>query len=207
MTIKIINIMKKSILSIITLLTIVFGITNLTNAAPLNSNYVTTLSNISAINKIEVRGNVELYISNATTDQVKVYNKFYSESAVVQTKNGILNIASYSTEKLVVWVSANQLTSVSVYDNSDVKSFGQLSNIDFNVELHDNATAKLNLDVFSASVSVYDRARADLSGSANEFSLSHNFAATVNNGNFKAAHFNEKKINFPTAADEDMVGI
>lgn len=207
MTIKIINIMKKTILSIITLLTIVFGITNLTYAAPVNSNYVTTLSNISAINKIEVRGNVELYISNATTDQVKVYNKFYSESAVVQTKNGVLNIASYSTEKLVVWVSANQLGSVSVYDNSEVKSFGQISNIEFNVDLHDNATAKLNLDVFSASVSVNDRAKADLSGSANEFSLSHNFASSVNKGNFKANHFTENKINFPTAADEDMVGI
>jgi hypothetical protein len=207
LTIKIINIMKKTILSIITLVTIVLGISNLSYAAPVNSNYVTTLTNISAINKIEVRGNVELYISDATTDQVKVYNKYYSESAVVQTKNGVLNIASYSTEKLVVWVSANELSSVSVYDNSEVKSFGQISRIEFNVDLHDSASAKLNLDVFTANVLVNDRAKADLSGSASQFSLSHNFAASVNNNNFKADHFTETKINFPTAADEDMVGI
>jgi len=199
--------MKKTILSIITLVTIVLGISNLTCAAPVNSNYVTTLTNVSAINKIEVRGNVELYISDATTDQIKVYNKYYSESALVQTRNGILNIASYGSEKLVVWVSASALTSVSVYDNSEVKSFGQISNIEFNVELHDNATAKLNLDVFSANVLVNDRAKVDLTGYASQFNLSHNVAASVNNYNFKADHFTDNKINFPTAADEDMVGI
>jgi len=199
--------MKSRILSVITSIVLVFGITNLTKAAPVNSDYVTTLTNISAINKIEVHGNVELYISDATTDQVKVYNKYYSESALVQTKNGVLNIASYSTEKLVVWVSANSLTSVSAYDNSQIRSFGQISKIEFNVDLHDNASAKLNLDVFSANVLVNDHAKADLSGSAIQFSLSHNFAASVNNYNFKADHFTENKINFPTAKEDDMVGI
>jgi len=198
--------MKLRILSVITSIVLVFGITNLTKAATVNSNYVTTLTNISAINKIEVRGNVELYISDATSDQVKVYNKYYSESAVVQTKNGVLNIASYGAEKLVVWVSANDLRSVSAYDNSDIKSFGQFSNIEFNVDLHDNATAKLNIDAFSANVSVSDHATANLSGKASKFTLNHTFATNVNNADFKADHFTENKINFP-AGTEDEAGI
>ena len=199
--------MKLRILSVITSIVLVFGITNLTKAATVNSNYVTTLTNISAINKIEVRGNVELYISDATNDQVKVYNKYYSESAVVQTKNGVLNIASYGAEKLVVWVSANDLRSVSAYDNSDIKSFGQFSNIEFNVDLHDNATAKLNIDAFSANVSVSDHATASLSGKANKFTLNHTFAASVNNYDLKADHFTENKINFPAATSENEAGI
>jgi len=199
--------MKKIILSIITLTLVVFGTTNFTYATPVNNAAVTTLTNISGINKIEVRGNVQLFISDASSDQVKVYNKYYSESALVQTKNGVLNIASYSAEKLVVWVSANDLRSVSAYDNSEIRSFGNISKIEFNVDLHDNASAKLNLDAFSANVTVNDHAKADLSGTANEYSLSHNYAASVNGLDFKAAHFTEKKINFPVEISEDMVGI
>jgi hypothetical protein len=199
--------MKKIILSIITVIITVIGLTNLTYAAPVNNAATTTLTDINSINKIEVRGNVTLYISDANTDVVKVYNKYYSESALVQTKNGVLNIASYGAEKLVVWVSANDLRSVSAYDNAEIKSFGNISKIEFNVDLHDNASASLNLDTFNANVSVSDHAKADLSGSATQFNLSRNYAASVNNFNFSAVHFTEKKINFPAETAEDMVGI
>jgi hypothetical protein len=199
--------MKKVILSIITLVVVVFGITNLSYAAQLNNAAVTTLTDISAINKIEVHGNVALYISDASTDQVKVYNQYYSESALVQNKNGVLRITSYTPEKLVVWVSANDLRSVSAYDNSEVRSFGQLSKVEFNVELHDNSSAKLNLDAFTAKVTVSDFAKVDLTGSANELNLNRNFATTVISNNFKSEHVTDNKINFPTELNQDMVGI
>src|SRR5258707_625687 len=115
---------------------------------------VTVLTDISVVNKIEVHGNVELFISDGTTDQVKVYNKYYSESALVQSKNGVLRISSYTPEKLVVWVTANDLRSISAYDNAEVKSFGNMSKIEFDVDLHDNASAKLNLEAYSANVTV-----------------------------------------------------
>jgi hypothetical protein len=199
--------MKKIILSIFALATVVIGTTNLSNAAPVNTAFVTTLTDISAINNIEVHGNVTLYISDASSDQVKVYNKYYSETALVQSKNGTLRISSYTTEKLIVWVSSNDLRSVSAYDNAEVKSFGNLSKIEFNVDLHDNASAKLNLDAFSANVTVSDHAKADLSGSATQLVLSHNYAASVNAFNFRATHFTENKINFPAVTKDDMVGI
>jgi len=196
--------MKKLFLSIITVSALALGAVNFTYAAPVNSSAETTLTNVSNISKIEVRGNVTLYISDASVDQIKVYNKYYSESAVVQNKNGVLNIASYGREKLVVWVSANDLRSVSAYDNAEVKSFGNLLKIEFNVDLHDNTSAKLNLDTYSVAISVSDFAKADLTGSANEFSLSREFAASVNNHNFKAEHFADNKVNFPA---DDMAGI
>jgi hypothetical protein len=198
------NKMKKIILSILTLTVVVFGAANLNKATAEDRAVVTTLTNISNINKIEVYGNVELYISDASSDQVKVYNKYYSESALVQSINGTLRISSYSPEKLVVWVSANDLRSVSAYDNSQVRTFGELSKIDFSVDLHDNAYAKLNLDTFSANVTVADRATADLNGKADEMTLRHNFGTTVNNFGFKAARLTDNKVDFPA---DDLAGI
>src|SRR5258708_4173697 len=156
--------MKTKILSIITLIVIVFGISNLTYAAASNNVVVTTLTDISAINKIEVHGNVELFISDGPADQVKVYDQYYGESALVQSHNGVLRISSYKNEKLVVWVTAADLRSVSAFDNSEVKSFGNISKIEFNVDLHNNASAKLSLDAFSVNVTLNDHAKADLKG-------------------------------------------
>src|ERR1700709_1713185 len=131
--------MKTQIITIATVAVLALGFTKLTYAAPVNNQAYTVLTDISTINKIEVYGNVELYVSDATTDQVKVYNQYYSESALVQSKNGVLRISSYKNEKLVVWVSAKDLRTISAYDNAEVKSFGSLSKIELNVDLHNNA--------------------------------------------------------------------
>jgi hypothetical protein len=200
--------MKTKIFSIITMFVVVFGITKSTSAAPANNTTVTILTDISTINKIEVHGNVELFISDGSADQVKVYNKYYSESALVQSKNGVLRISSYTPEKLVVWVTANDLRSVAAYDNAEVRSFGDISKIEFNVDLHNNASAKLNFDAYSANVTVSDQAKADLSGTANEFRLSRNVTSNVNKSNFSAVSFTEKKINIPAEIkDDDVTGI
>jgi hypothetical protein len=197
--------MKTQIITIVT--AVVLGLTavNTTYAATAkndNNGAYTVLTDISAINKIEVHGNVELYVSDASADQVKVYNQYYSESALVQSKNGVLRITSYKNEKLVVWVSANDLRSISAYDNSTVKSFGNISKIEFNVDLHDNASAKLNLDTFSANVTVTDHAKADLKGSATELNLNHNISSSINSSNFAITHLFENKMTAPVKEDE-----
>ncbi len=180
--------MKTTILTIFTALVLSAGIAKTTNAAPAKNENVTVLTGISAINKIEVYGNVELYISDGNKDQVKVYNKYYSESALVQSTNGVLRISSYKAERLVVWVTAYDLRSVSAYGNAEVKSFGDISKIEFNVDLHNNASAKLNLDAYSASVTVNDQARANLSGTVTEVDLKYSNAQNVDYSNLVAEH-------------------
>jgi len=181
--------MKTLIISLFTALVLSTGIAATTYAATTkDSGTVTVLSDISAINKIEVRGNVELYISDGQADQVKVYNKYYSESALVQSRNGVLSIASYKAEKLVVWVKAADLRSISAFDNAEVKSFGDLSKIEFEVDLHNSASATLSLDAYSASVTVADQAKASLSGRADEYSLKYDHAENVNEKDFDAVH-------------------
>jgi len=179
--------MKTQIITLFTALVLSTGIAATTYAAPVkNDKDVTILTDVSAISKIEVRGNVELYISDGDADQVKVYNKYYAESALVKSRNGVLSIASYKAEKLVVWVTAADLRSVSAYDNADVKSFGNFSGIEFAVDLHNNATAKLSLDSFSTSVTVTDQAHATLSGRVNQLDLQYNHAENVTSTNLEA---------------------
>ncbi|MDP9080505.1 MAG: DUF2807 domain-containing protein [Bacteroidota bacterium] len=200
--------MKTKIFSAITMMIVILGLTKTTSAATINDdNNYTVLNNTTAINKIEVHGNVELYVSDASSDQVKVYNKYYSESALVQNNNGVLRITSYKAEKLVVWVSANDLRSISAYDNAEVKSFGKMSKIEFNVDLHDNAEARLNMDAFNADVTVKDNARADLNGSANQLNLNRDIESNVKRNNFTAVHYNENKMPFSAEISNDVIGM
>ena len=180
--------MKTQIATIFAALVLSTGIAKTTYAAaPAKNATYTVLTDVSAISKIEVHGNVQLYISDGATDQVKVYNKYYGESALVQSKNGVLRIASYKAEKLVVWVTAADLRSVSAFDNAEVQSFGDVSKIEFNVDLHDSASAKLNLDAYSANVTVTDQAKANLSGTVTKYGFNYSHTENINAANFEAA--------------------
>ncbi|MDB5122148.1 MAG: hypothetical protein JWP94_277 [Mucilaginibacter sp.] len=199
--------MKTQIITIFTALLLCSGIAATTQAAPVKNETVTVLTDISAINKIEIYGNVQLYVSDGSKDQVKVYNKYYSESALVQSKDGVLRITSYKTEKLVVWVTAADLRSIAAYDNAEVKSFGSLSKIELEVSLHNNATAKLSLDAFSASVIVSDQAKADLSGTVEQYDLKYSHPENVNQTNLVAKHAAKTTIQPVTANKVDIDSI
>ena len=199
--------MKTKILSVITMFVVVLGLTKSTYANTSSNDAFTVLNDISAISKIEVHGNVELYISDATSDQVKVYNKYYAESALVQSKNGVLRISSYKTDKLVVWVSAKDLRSVSVFDNSTVRSFGKLSKIEFNVDLHDNAVANLDLEAFNITLAVKDSAKVDLKGFAEELNMDRNIASNVKTNDFAVAHLIENKTVFTADLGNKVIGM
>jgi hypothetical protein len=199
--------MKTQIITIFTALLLSSGVAATTQAAPVKNETVTVLTDVSAINKIEIYGNVQLYISDGSKDQVKVYNKYYSESALVQSKDGVLRITSYKTEKLVVWVTAADLRSIAAYDDAEVKSFGSLSKIELEVSLHNNATAKLSLDAFSASVIVSDQAKADLSGTVEQYDLKYSHPENVNQTNLVAKHAAKTTIQPVTANKVDIDSI
>ena len=101
-------------------------------------------------------------------------------------------------------MSANDLRAISAYDNAEVKSFGNISKIEFAVDLHDNAAAKLDLNAFAASLTVKDNARADLTGSADQLNLYRDIESNVKSNNFSAGHYLENKI---TVAGNDLAGL
>lgn len=187
--------MKKSILTLAIAIITVLGMSQSAFAGNKDRDAVTVLTEISSINKIEVHGNVELYLSDGATDQVKVYTKYYSENALVQNQNGVLKISSYKAEKLVVWVTVSSLFNLSVYDNAQVKSFGKLSALELNVNLYNNASVQLNLDAYAVNVKVNDRAKADLEGTASETNLAYDYSAFLNISNLNSEHMVKRAVN------------
>jgi hypothetical protein len=202
--------MKTRIFSFIAIAAVVLGISNTTfagtkkDSAGGKNEVGTVVREVSKINKIEVRGNVELFVTDADSDQVKVYNRYYAESALVQSHNGVLRISSYAAEKLVVWVKSSQLTSIAAYDNAEVKSFGKISPIEMNVTLHDNAYAKLDIEGYSVNITLNNRAKADLTGNVTECNLKYNRSATVNSTYFTAEHIT-RTISDSKKAEEMVV--
>jgi hypothetical protein len=185
--------MKTTILTIAIALSTAFGISQSASAATGSKEEVSTLlTDVSKINKIELHGNVELYLSDGTADQVKVYNSYYAESALVQDENGTLRISSYTAKKLVIWVTATDLRSLAVYDNAEVKSFGKFSAIDVDVKLYNNASVQLDMDTYAATRTVNGRAKADLSGNVNEAYLQYDQSSTLNTTDFTANHLVKK---------------
>lgn len=175
--------MKTTIITIATIVSLALGTTKAATVNVADDSAATVLTDVNNISKIEVRGNVELYVSDGSSDQVKVYNRYYAESALVQNQKGVLRIASYNAKKLVVWVKAADLRSIEVYDNATVKSFGTLAPISLDVKLHNAASAKLDLASYSANISVDDNAKADLSGNVSEYELNYAQATSVNYAN------------------------
>ena len=200
--------MKTKILHMFLMFVIILGITSSSYATTLNNADYTILNNIKAINKIEIRGNVELFISDNPTEQVKVYNKYYSESALVQSSNGVLRITSYNTEKLIVWVTSENLRSISAYDNAEVNSFGDVSKIEFILDLHNNASAKLNFNSYSANITLRDHSKIELSGNVDEFSINSSAGAIIVKPNFTAIHYMDSKmIKLSEARKDDLAGL
>jgi hypothetical protein len=115
-----------------------------------------------------------------------------------------LRISSFADQKLVVWVTAAQLTAISVYDNAEVKSFGKLSPIEMSITLHDNAYAKLDLDGYSADITLNNRAKADLTGNIKECNLKCDQSATVNSTNFAAEHVTKTVDGYSNSANQDI---
>jgi len=199
--------MKTSILTLAIALSVLSGLSQSASAATAGKEAVTILNQVGPINKIEVHGNVELYISYGPADQVTVYNNYYSESAMVQGQDGVLRIASYKSEKLVVWVSAINLQNLSVYDNSSVKSFGKLSVLDLDINLFNNASAQLNMDVYSVNVKMHDSAKADLSGSACNANLNCAYSSALNYALLDAEHLTKKTSSDYPVSDKSLVAI
>jgi Putative auto-transporter adhesin, head GIN domain len=198
--------MKTKMLSIALMFVVMSAITKSTYANTATT-AATVLNDIKSINKIELHGNVELFISDNAPEQVTVYNKYYAENALVQNSKGVLRISSYGAEKLIIWVTSDNLSAVSAYDNAEVKSFGDVSKIEFNIDLHDNATARLNFNTYSANVTLKGNAKIELSGNVIDFNLNHNAGSTVINADFSAERYTENNITRTLAKSKALAGL
>jgi hypothetical protein len=208
---QIIKKMKTGIITFITLITILLSV-NVTKAATKNidGNQTAVLVATNNINKIEASGNVEVYITNGDKDQVKVYDKYYDQNALVQDKDGVLRISSYTAEKLVVLVTVSDLHAITANDNASIKSYGsKLSVIDLSVVLNNNASAQLKLDALAANITLNNRSAANLSGNIFDYSLNYSQSSTLNKTDLTVVNSTEKNTTKTTArqADEKIASL
>jgi hypothetical protein len=202
--------MKTGIITFITLITILLSV-NVTKAATKNTDghQTAVLVATNNINKIEASGNVEVYITNGDKDQVKVYDKYYDQNALVQDKDGVLRISSYTAEKLVVLVTVSDLHAITANDNASIKSYGKLSVIDLSVVLNNNASAQLKLDALAANITLNNRSAANLSGNIFDYSLNYSQSSTLNKTDLTVVNSTEKNTTKTTArqADEKIASL
>jgi hypothetical protein len=189
--------MKTTILTLITLVTLSTSSLTFANTKTTDDTAV-VLTDVTRINKIEARGNVEVYITNGIKDEVKVFDNYYAQNALVQSNNGTLRISSYKKDKLVVLVTVTDLRAITASDNATIKSYKSLSALELDVKLNDNATAQLKLDANTANVTANDRAKADLSGTIENYNLTYSQSSTVNRTELVAANRTETLIAQPT---------
>jgi len=194
--------MKTRIITLITLLTVVLGVSVSSAATLKNDGGIQTPVVVATnnINKIEASGNVEVYITSGDKDQVKVYDRYYANNAFVQDKDGVLRIASYNTERLVILVTVTDLRAITANDNAIVKSHGKLSLIDFNLVLNNRASAQLNIYAVAAKVTLNQRATADISGSVMDYESAYSQSSTLNKTNLTAINAVEKNTTKAAAA-------
>jgi len=184
--------MKTKFLNLIKLVTLTIATTSATFANTKTNNNVTVLENAKPITSIEAHGNVEIYITNGDKDGVKVFDEYYNQNALIQNENGVLRVSSYKAEKLVIEITVTDLRAISASDNVIVKSFGRFSSLDLAVELNNNAIAELNMDAFAAKFTINDRAKADISGTIEDYQLNYSRSSTVNRTYLAAANRIEK---------------
>jgi hypothetical protein len=137
-------------------------------SSDVKSNNFTVLSQVKNITKLEVKGNVDVILVQASTESVKVNDSYYSKNALVQEKEGVLRISSFEKERLTVTVYVRNLASIEAADNATVKTFGKISFLSLDVILKDKATANIDATTINLYTSIKDNASLVLSGATTE---------------------------------------
>ena len=163
--------MKNAIKNIITAslaAAVVLGSSIAAKAAD-GENNTAIISSVKKINKIAVSGNVEVILIQDIADQVKVYNDYYANNALIQEKDGLLRISSYNRDKLIVEIHVKNLSAIELEDKSTVKTYGSFYLLGLDIALRDQAKADMKINTTQLTVNVGDEAQLSLAGTAEEF--------------------------------------
>lgn len=125
---------------------------------------ITEFKDVKHINKIVVMGNVEVFITQGTEENLKVYDNYYSKNALVQWEAGELRISSFENKKLSVSITVNNLSSIEASGDAIVRTMDEISAIDLNIQLKDNATAQIEAKAVNISSSLAGGSKLELSG-------------------------------------------
>ena len=173
--------MKSSIskmLALIVLAFVVIFISSSRKAKAADKNLsVTEFKDVKHINKLVLMGNVDVYLTHGVEENLKVYDNYYTKNALVQWENGELRITSFDKERLTVTITVSNLSAIEASGNVNVRSMNELSTIDLDIRLKNNATAKIDAQAVNISSSLQDQSKLVLSGESENQHLALNGAA------------------------------
>ena len=184
------------VLGVVTISTSAFATDNVKEAAKgtNSTKSVTVLNTVKNINKIVASGNVEVFVVQAPTESVKVYDTYYAKNALVQQKDGVLRISSFEAAPLTVTVYVRNISAIEANDNATVKTYGKVNFLSLDVVLKDKAKADINANTVSLYTSVKDQASLNLGGATETHYALMGTAAKMTTGNFVAGTSDVKSI-------------
>lgn len=173
--------MKSSISKMLALIVLAFVVIFISSsrkakAADKNS-FVTEFKDVKHINKLVVMGNVDVYLTQGIKENLKVYDNYYTKNALVQWENGELRITSFDKQKLIVTITVSNLSAIEASGNVNVRSMNELSTIDLDIQLKNNATAQIEAQAVNISSSLQDQSKLELSGESENQHLALSGAA------------------------------
>ena len=143
-------------------LIVVSGTKKVTAAESLS--VLTELKDNTPIDKIAVKGNVEVFITQGEHQSITVYDNYYGKNALTQIEDGTLRISSYEDKKLSVWVTVKDLKSIEAADKANVYGINEFKVLDLNITLENEATANVKLDTYQLHSQISGSSKLILKG-------------------------------------------
>ena len=113
------------------------------------------------ISKIVVEGNVNVFLTQGIKEDIKVDD---NKHATVRFKNGVLYISSFEKQKLSVSLTVNNLSAIVAGGDANVRSMNELSTIDLEIQLKDNASAQIEAQAVNITSSLAGESKLELAG-------------------------------------------
>ncbi|MFC3561056.1 GIN domain-containing protein [Pedobacter jamesrossensis] len=165
------------------------GATLAANATENNSSY-TALTQVKNITKIAVSGNVKLIIVQDAKESIEVFDKYYSNNALVQQQGSELRISSFTKDALTVIAHINNLTSIEASNTSSVTTSGKFNLLNLDVILKDKASANINANTINLNTIANDGTILNLEGTTESHTATLGNEAKMNMGDFASANTN-----------------
>lgn len=156
------------------------------NASENNSSY-TALTQVKNITKIAVSGNVKLIIVQDAKESIEVFDKYYSNNALVQQQGSELRISSFSKDALTVIAHVNNLSSIEASNTSSVITSGKFNLLNLDVILKDKASANINANTVNLNTIVNDGTLLNLEGTTESHTATLGNEAKMKMDDFAAA--------------------
>lgn len=132
--------------------------------AKANNKMLTTINQAQEISKLVVKGNVEVFITQGSTNSVKVYDNYYSENAYIQNNDATLRITSYGDKTLSVWVTVQNLSEIEASDYAQVYTNNTINSLDLKLTLNNHAVAKMAINSYKLTTKIAGNANLELTG-------------------------------------------